>query len=279
MTHPPPISGAPPESPPESPPDTPTRVRRRPIGGLGAIAGALALLWAALAVPAAAAGGATIRHAATAPDPAALCEEATRRASAEAGVPVAILQAIALAETGRRDGGRARPWPWALNFGGPGAWFEDRGAALAALRAALGQGRRNIDIGCFQINHRWHAEGFASLEEMIDPLANARYAARFLRSLHAETGSWIAAAGAYHSRTPVHAARYRTAVARHLEAMGEPAPREAPLPLATRAATAPPAPDPGESGARPPAPRMPGSIFDGRGLLVAPLGALAARGG
>ncbi len=245
---------------------------------LRAAAVALALI-CAMAAPAAAAGGATIRHAAATLDPAALCEEATHRASAEAGVPVAILQAIALAETGRRDDGRARPWPWALNFGGPGAWFEDRAAALAALRAALGQGRRNIDVGCFQINHRWHAEGFASLEEMIDPLANARYAARFLRTLHAETGSWLAAAGAYHSRTPVHAARYRATVARYLAAMGEPPPND-PAPVASRAATAPPAPEP----AQPAAPRMPGSLFDGgapggRGLLVAPLGALAARGG
>jgi hypothetical protein len=44
---------------------------------------------------------------------------------------------------------------------------------------------------------------------MFDPLANARYAARFLSGLFLETGNWSDAAGAYHSRTPEHAARYR----------------------------------------------------------------------
>ncbi len=44
---------------------------------------------------------------------------------------------------------------------------------------------------------------------MFDPVANARYAARFLAELHAEFGDWSQAVGAYHSRTQVHAQRYR----------------------------------------------------------------------
>ena len=44
---------------------------------------------------------------------------------------------------------------------------------------------------------------------MFDPDANAAYAARFLSELYAEFGDWSRAAGAYHSRTPKFANRYR----------------------------------------------------------------------
>ena len=69
--------------------------------------------------------------------------------------------------------------------------------------------------------HLWHGEAFASLRRMLDPDANARYAARFLRDLRAETGSWLAAAGLYHSRTPALSAAYRARVADQLAALGE----------------------------------------------------------
>jgi hypothetical protein len=44
---------------------------------------------------------------------------------------------------------------------------------------------------------------------MLNPIKNAEYAADFLASLHTELGSWEAAAGAYHSRTPKYADPYR----------------------------------------------------------------------
>jgi hypothetical protein len=160
-------------------------------------------------------------------DPAALCERAATQASAETRVPHDILLAIALTETGRTRDGQKRPWPWALNFGGPGAWLATRAEAEARLRAELAMGRRNIDVGCFQINHRWHSASFPSSEQMFDPVANARYAARFLRSLYEELGDWNLAAGAYHSRTPALAQRYRDAFSLNLAALRD-APRMAP---------------------------------------------------
>jgi hypothetical protein len=44
---------------------------------------------------------------------------------------------------------------------------------------------------------------------MFNPERNALYAAHFLIELHREFGSWTEAAGAYHSRTPEHADRYK----------------------------------------------------------------------
>jgi hypothetical protein len=45
---------------------------------------------------------------------------------------------------------------------------------------------------------------------------NVDYAARFLHSLYGETGDWMQAAGAYHSRTPDKAAIYLTSLRRNV---------------------------------------------------------------
>lgn len=138
----------------------------------------------------------------------AQCEAASARAADAVGVPRDVLLALSLSETGRRIDGRLRPWPWALNIEGQGVWLTSRASARARARAAVEAGIRNIDLGCFQINRHWHGDAFESIDAMLDPDANALYAARFLRKLRTETGSWNAAAGMYHSRTPELAARY-----------------------------------------------------------------------
>ncbi|PQO23419.1 hypothetical protein C2I36_08235 [Rhodobacteraceae bacterium WD3A24] len=147
--------------------------------------------------------------------PAQLCERAAHGAARATGVPRDVLMAIALAETGRRNGESVRPWPWTVNMEGDGRWFSTAEEALAHAERRHAAGARSFDIGCFQINHRWHGEAFDSIEQMFEPAANARYAARFLARLHDELGSWEAAAGAYHSRTPALAERYAARVARY----------------------------------------------------------------
>jgi len=161
----------------------------------------------------------------------ALCEGAARRASAATGVPLPVLLAVALSESGRKTGGQFAPWPWVLNVEGVGAFYDTRDAALAAAQAAIASGRDSTDLGCFQVNFRWHGSAFASLADMLDPDRNAVYAARFLRELYAESGDWMTAAGHYHSRTPAHADRYRGVFRRHLAALGAgPLPAPGPMP-------------------------------------------------
>lgn len=138
-----------------------------------------------------------------------ICVDAAHRASERTGVPFPVLLAITQTETGRGTGSSVQPWPWALNIAGAGAWPDNRADALAIASQAISQGETSVDIGCFQINYHWHGMRFASLDQVLDPDAGAAYAAQFLRQLHAETGDWSKAAGAYHSRTPIHAARYR----------------------------------------------------------------------
>lgn len=140
---------------------------------------------------------------------ATLCERAIVTGARRGGVPVEVLHAIALTETGRNLGGRLRPSPWAINREGQGHWFRTREEALAFARASIAAGRPSFDVGCVQINYRWHGHAFPSIEAMLDPEWTATYAAQFLRTLYEERGSWSAAAGAYHSLTPELANTYR----------------------------------------------------------------------
>ena len=131
------------------------------------------------------------------------CAGLAAQAGAEAGLPEGLLPAIALVESGRGTGrGGIAPWPWTLNQGGKGMYFDTREEALAYLKQAVAEGVTNIDVGCMQLNWKWHAAGFASPEDMIDPARNTRYAARFMVELYNRLGSWDTAAAAYHSTTP-----------------------------------------------------------------------------
>ncbi|WP_052214813.1 lytic transglycosylase domain-containing protein [Belnapia sp. F-4-1] len=147
--------------------------------------------------------------------PNGLCEAAITTVEREAGLPPRLLAAIARVESGRRDPatGTLEPWPWTINAEGRGSFFPDKAAAIAAVRSNQAQGVRSIDIGCMQINLRHHPNAFASLAEAFDPLANVRYAARFLKELKSTRADWMAAAAAYHSQTPEHAKPYRARVA------------------------------------------------------------------
>lgn len=138
-----------------------------------------------------------------------LCRDAARAAAAETGVPYDVLMAIALTETGRARNGVLEPWPWAIHHDGQGEWFATKAEAVAMAETALQAGATNIDLGCFQLNIRWHAGAFVSVDDMLSPDRNARYAAQFLSDLYQESGDWSQAAGIYHSRTPEIAQTYR----------------------------------------------------------------------
>ena len=142
-------------------------------------------------------------------NPSLLCDAAAQKASEATGVPISVLKAISLTETGRKRGGEMRPWPWTVNMEGKGVWFDDPDSAKAYVYKHYKAGARSFDVGCFQLNYRWHGENFASIEEMFQPEPNALYAAQFLSDLYKEMGNWSAAAGAYHSRTKKYATRYR----------------------------------------------------------------------
>ena len=171
-----------------------------------------------------------------------LCRNAAIKAADRHGIPREVLVAISLVETRTRRGGVSGAWPWTVNVAGKGFWFDSRAAALIHAQGALARGQQSFDVGCFQLNYKWHGHHFASIDEMFEPGPSGDYAARFLKSLHAETGDWIKASGFYHSRTAKHAKRYRNLVARAVKRMGGKVPQAVAV---AEAGTGTPAASPG----------------------------------
>jgi hypothetical protein len=149
-------------------------------------------------------------------EPGDLCTAAIAAEERRTNIPRHLLNAIALAESGRWDARRKASvaWPWTIMAEGKGQYFPTKQEAIAAARAVRARGVRNIDVGCMQINMMYHGDAFADIEEAFDPAANVAYAARFLRELHTQLGSWHDAAGRYHSATPEYNQRYKAKIAR-----------------------------------------------------------------
>ncbi len=142
------------------------------------------------------------------------CARAAAQAERSNRVPARLMQAIALAESGRRDDDRQASfaWPWTINAEGLGRYFATKDAAIAEVERLKARGVRSIDVGCMQVNLMHHPDAFASLDEAFDPAKNAAYAGQFLRELHEAQGSWPAAVAHYHSATPERHEPYRKRV-------------------------------------------------------------------
>lgn len=143
------------------------------------------------------------------------CLAAILDAQARYGIPDNMLLSIGVQEAGRRGPEGLTVWPWTVNAAGEGAFFRSREEALTWVRAKRRAGVRSIDVGCMQVNQKWHGDAFASLDQAFDPAANVDYAARFLRDLYRETGDWWKAAGRYHSATDEHRDVYLAALKRN----------------------------------------------------------------
>ncbi|UCI09216.1 transglycosylase SLT domain-containing protein [Mesorhizobium sp. B1-1-8] len=123
------------------------------------------------------------------------CEPEILRAADRYGVPAGILYAVGLTETGVKGSLQ----PNALNIEGKAVFPRSRGEALATFENARRAGKTLIDLGCMQINHRYHGDHFRSIADMLDPHQNVDYAARFLVSLHARHMTWSMAVARYHA--------------------------------------------------------------------------------
>lgn len=132
-----------------------------------------------------------------------VCVQHIRVAERQHRIPKGLLAAIGLTESGRtiRRGHRTA-WPWTVNAAGEGRYFDSKADAIAFVEGKLADGVESIDVGCMQINLKYHPDAFASLEEAFDPAINVGYGAEFLNALQGALGSWITAARHYHSATP-----------------------------------------------------------------------------
>ncbi|WP_216363371.1 transglycosylase SLT domain-containing protein [Candidatus Sneabacter namystus] len=126
------------------------------------------------------------------------------------GIPRGTMHAISLVESGTSCGDfRYRvPAPWAVSVEGKGYRFDSKGEAKRFVNRMLNRGIRNIDVGCMQVNLRYHARSFASLDKALDPACNIKYSASFLRKQYDRYHSWPRAIGCYHSKDPYKSSQY-----------------------------------------------------------------------
>lgn len=146
------------------------------------------------------------------------CEREMTHAARTEGIPLAVLYSVALTETGRR--GRLNPYD--MNVDGESLHFETLDDAIKTYRSVRAAGATLIDVGCMQINVRWHSARFTSIEDMFDPRRNVAYAARFLKELHVRHQTWTLAIARYNAGPNNNAAQlnYVCAVIRQLVASG-----------------------------------------------------------
>ncbi|PCI41972.1 MAG: hypothetical protein COB46_01980 [Rhodospirillaceae bacterium] len=144
------------------------------------------------------------------------CERAIKAQERRAGIPQGLLNAISHAESGRwaSEHRATIAWPWTVTTGGKGHFLPNRADAVAFVKSLQADGVKNIDVGCLQINLKYHPDAFVSISHAFDPNANAAYAADFLRQRFAISKSWIKAVGDYHSTTPKLNKAYRDKVAK-----------------------------------------------------------------
>ena len=132
----------------------------------------------------------------------ALCSVAAKQAGVEFGVNYDLLQTISAVESGRWDRLQNRyvAWPWTVNAEGKGYYFASKEEAIVAVKNFQKRGITSIDVGCMQINLKYHGEAFDSIEDALNPETNVRYSAKFLRNLYNKNGyDWKKAAKRYHS--------------------------------------------------------------------------------
>ena len=155
---------------------------------------------------------------ALAENPANICERHMVLAAKAENVPLGVLYAVGLTETGRKGSLH----PYALNIEGKAVFAASETEALAAFAKARKRGKKLIDLGCMQINHHYHGDRFRSVSAMLDPEQNVKYAAHFLSRLRRQEGSWTMAVARYHAGPNNNPAqkRYICAVIRNLVATG-----------------------------------------------------------
>ncbi len=134
-------------------------------------------------------------------------------------IPASIFYTLALLESGQSSKTRAfRPWPWTLTVDAKPYYFDTYEGALSKLKQTLaGEPPKQLGIGLFQIEYRYHKDRFESVEDMLWPYKNTQVAAQiFSEYLTLEQGDLWGAIGRFHSSTDKYAKRYQLRFGKHL---------------------------------------------------------------
>ena len=134
------------------------------------------------------------------------CLNFTEKYGKQFNIPDKLLTSISLVESGIKKNNNFVSWPWTLNVAGKSMFFDNKNDALSFLKKNYKN--KNIDVGCMQISLKYHINEFDSLENILDPDTNVKYAAKFLRKLFVKHKRWNEAISRYHSSVPKRKTQY-----------------------------------------------------------------------
>ena len=128
-------------------------------------------------------------------------------------LPQYLLLSVSLTESGKRiESGEFVSWPWTINVKGKGKFFKTKNEAVSYVSNYTKKGRKNIDIGCMQINYMYHPQAFKNFQDAFDPYLNVEWSAKMLKTLYEKFGSWKEAVGYYHSYRNTRRKKYSAKV-------------------------------------------------------------------
>jgi soluble lytic murein transglycosylase-like protein len=129
-------------------------------------------------------------------------------------IPRDTLHSISLQETGKAHPSHKKMivWPWVINLAGRSLYFNTKAETVYFVKQELKKGKKNIDLGCMQINWMHHGHNFRSVEHALEPRINVHFGAMFLRKKFEQVGNWHKAIAHYHSATPKLGEKYSQSV-------------------------------------------------------------------
>ena len=130
------------------------------------------------------------------------CENKIKSLELQTDIPKGLLLGIGKAEAIRKINNKYIIWPWTINHAGKSMFFDTKKQMRNYVFKNLKRNDFNIDVGCMQINIKWHKNNFKKISDMFEVNPNISYAASFLQQLKNKHGSWDKAIKHYHSSDP-----------------------------------------------------------------------------
>ena len=131
-----------------------------------------------------------------------LCENTIESVEIQTEIPKGLLLGIGKAEAIRKIKNKFVIWPWTINHAGKSMFFDTKKQMRNYVFKNLKRNDLNMDVGCMQINIKWHKNNFKKISDMFEVNPNISYAASFLQQLKNKHGSWDNAIKHYHSSDP-----------------------------------------------------------------------------
>ena len=131
------------------------------------------------------------------------CEKVIETIEDLTDIPKNLLLSIGKSESGRiLKNNKHVIWPWTVNHAGKSLFFDTKKQMKKYVLENVEKKDFNLDVGCMQINLKWHKNNFKKISDMFAIEPNVSYAASFLLQLKNKHGSWDKAIKHYHSSDP-----------------------------------------------------------------------------